>query len=370
MAGKSRAIEVLAVTYTFLLISTIATLLRIYCRAWVVKGFAADDWLAVAAQILFIVFCAYEITGVGYGTGRHIPDIEPENIPRAMHMWWACEPLYVLTGMAIKASIAIFLLRICVTKTHRIIIYVVTAVTEVYSLFFFLLFVLQCRPTALFWLRCWTDWTFSTLPVFLVWNLQMDRKVKISVIAILAAGAIASSATIIRFPYLYSLTDIDDFLYSTVDVAIWSTVETGLGITASGVATLRPLLKMFFGGGSSAPGHGSSARVWRRTGSGHRNAGYIRSGTNNGETFDLHDQPGKNIGVTTTINHGDERVKSTGHDSKVKGDGASVGSESGPDVDDWNNSQSELAVEEPHSSNGWNIMVHKTIVQTRGAEAV
>jgi hypothetical protein len=131
-------------------------------------------------------------------------------------MWWTCEPLYVLTNMAIKASIAIFLLRICVTKTHRMIIYIVTGVTEVYSLFFFLLFVLQCRPTALFWLRytatppegqcldasvvsnsfygysaisCWTDWTYSIMPIFLVWNLQMDSKVKISVIGILAAGA-------------------------------------------------------------------------------------------------------------------------------------------------------------------------------------
>jgi hypothetical protein len=118
--------------------------------------------------------------------------------------------------MFIKASIAIFLLRICVTKTHRMIIYIVTGITEVYSLFFFLLFVLQCRPTSLFWLRvganppeghcldasvvansfygysaisCWTDWTFSILPVFLVWNLQMDRKVKFSVMGILAAGA-------------------------------------------------------------------------------------------------------------------------------------------------------------------------------------
>jgi hypothetical protein len=131
-------------------------------------------------------------------------------------MWWTCEPLYVLTNMLIKASIGIFLLRICVHKVHKIIIWVVTGVTEVYGLFFFLLFVLQCRPTSLFWLRytdnppsgncisakvvsdcfygysaisCWTDWTYSILPMLLVWNLQMDRKVKISVVFILAAGA-------------------------------------------------------------------------------------------------------------------------------------------------------------------------------------
>jgi hypothetical protein len=51
MAGRSRAPEVLGVAYTFLVLSTVATLLRIYCRAWVMKGFAADDWLAVCAQV-------------------------------------------------------------------------------------------------------------------------------------------------------------------------------------------------------------------------------------------------------------------------------------------------------------------------------
>jgi hypothetical protein len=131
-------------------------------------------------------------------------------------MWWTCEPLYVLANMAIKASIAIFLLRICVNKIHKFIIWAVIGVTEVYSLFFFLLFVLQCRPTSLFWLRygdsppsgscldaivvsdafyaysaisCLTDWTYSILPIFLVWKLQMNKRVKISVVAILAAGA-------------------------------------------------------------------------------------------------------------------------------------------------------------------------------------
>ena len=72
-------------------------------------------------------------------------------------MWWTCEPLYVLTNMAIKASIALFLLRLCVHKYHRAVVWAVTAITEVYSLFFFLLFVLQCRPTALFWLRYTAD---------------------------------------------------------------------------------------------------------------------------------------------------------------------------------------------------------------------
>jgi hypothetical protein len=105
--------------------------------------------------------------------------------------------------MAIKASIGIMLIRLTVSKTQRYILYVNIAVTQIYSLFFFFVFLFQCYPSSYFWERvadpnakgsCMNpqiaDWTFSILPVFLVWNLQMDKKEKASVIAILATGAL------------------------------------------------------------------------------------------------------------------------------------------------------------------------------------
>jgi hypothetical protein len=36
----------------------------------------------------------------------------------------------------------------------------------------------------------------------------------------------------------------DDFLYDTVDIAIWSDIEQGLAITAGSLATLRPLYRI------------------------------------------------------------------------------------------------------------------------------
>jgi hypothetical protein len=180
----------------------------------------------------------------------------------------------------------------------------------------------------------------------------------------------ASSATIIRFPYLYSLTDIDDFLYSTSDVAIWSTVETGLGITAAAVATLRPLLRSFLGHGSSADGNGNSARPWQRTGSNHPSNGYLRShgvGANGEEAFDLHDNAGKRIGVTTVIDHGEDGKAGESY----KRGSRSEESESVRDLQGWNSSQSELAADkdgQPRPEKGWNVLVKKTVVQTRGSD--
>lgn len=120
----------------------------------------------------------------------------------------------MLANMALKFSIGIFLLRIAVARTHRIIIWTVVVVTEVYGFVYFLLFVLQCIPSEYFWtqytggkghcinpkvtvdatyvysaISCWADWTLAIIPVFLVWNLQMNSRTKVVVALILALGA-------------------------------------------------------------------------------------------------------------------------------------------------------------------------------------
>lgn len=116
--------------------------------------------------------------------------------------------------MAIKASIAIMLYRLSVRPAHKMILWVVTIITEVYGLFFFFLFIFQCSPSEYFWTRltggegscldtsivvgatygysaltCISDLFYSILPVLLVWSLQMGRKEKAAVVVILAMGA-------------------------------------------------------------------------------------------------------------------------------------------------------------------------------------
>lgn len=102
------------------------------------------------------------------------------------------------------------------------------------------------------------DWALGTLPLFIVWDLQMKLKTKALVAGILAFAAIGSTATIVRMFYIHTLMDGPDFLYATTDVAIWSTVEPGIGIAASSIATLRPLVRhcLWRMGFASAPADG------------------------------------------------------------------------------------------------------------------
>lgn len=116
--------------------------------------------------------------------------------------------------MAIKASIAVMLLRLTIVTSHRIVIYVTLAIAELYGAFYFFLFVLQCRPSSYFWtqytggkgtcvdaavvvnatyaysaITCAGDWTLAILPFFMVWKLQMNSRTKLVVALILAMGA-------------------------------------------------------------------------------------------------------------------------------------------------------------------------------------
>ncbi len=53
----------------------------------------------------------------------------------------------------------------------------------------------------------------------------------------------ASIASIVRIPYASGVLDNPDYLYTYEPIAAWSTVEIGVAITASSLATLTPLFR-------------------------------------------------------------------------------------------------------------------------------
>lgn len=88
-----------------------------------------------------------------------------------------------------------------------------------------------------------------------------------------------------------------DFLYKNTDVSIWSTVEPGMGITASSIACMRPLFHAFLSRSKLVGSSHHDAPALRRS-----RVGYIRSNSNKGtEDFRLHQNLAKSIRVTTVI---------------------------------------------------------------------
>ncbi|KAJ4312517.1 hypothetical protein N0V94_007410 [Neodidymelliopsis sp. IMI 364377] len=338
MAREDRSGEFTGVLGFFICICTLLVLLRCYCKLVIVKNFAADDYFSVLTLVSFLVFCTLALLGIHNGTGKRRYLISDEKYPLGMknQWWWSCEPTYVVTNIFLKFSISIFLLRIAVERTHRMVLWVALIVIQVYSVYFFFVFTFQCWPVSFFWeqfrgskghclpsklvvnsfygysaVSCATDWIFSIVPIFIVHKLQMNTKKKITVAVVLAFCAIGSTATIVRIPFIEGLNDKPDFLYSTIDVAIWSTCETGIGLATSAAATLRPLLRQVFGDMST---HDSTSRKHSRMwNSGHPSrSGYREHASQNGKNdIQLSDHDSKNHDVHIVCEGGSSPSGST-----------------------------------------------------------
>ncbi|KAH1487119.1 hypothetical protein KXW25_009407 [Aspergillus fumigatus] len=251
-----RSLEVKVVAAVFMAIASVTVILRCYVRLFVVKAFGWDDGAMVIAMLWYLMFC----------------------------------------GFGCKVSVCIFLRRITVKRLHIWILYCVIALTAIAGLAFMLIMLLQCRPIEYFWTRtaldpsipgscidihiviamtyvysafaALCDFTVGILPIFMVHKLHMRRQTKIAVIGILSMACMYCllSAVIIRIPWVHTFAD-PDFLYATVEIALWSNIEVGLGISAGSLATLRPLLRMLRGSSttddymSPMPGKSSSRRL-------------------------------------------------------------------------------------------------------------
>ncbi|KAJ5567140.1 hypothetical protein N7535_006446 [Penicillium sp. DV-2018c] len=275
---QQRKIAVQTVAATFLSIATITVLLRIYVRGWIVKAFGWDDGSMIVALLFYAMFCGTMIGGSIYGTGYKLEHLEPGNRVLAMEYWWLCEIAYCFSSVGCKISVCLFLMRITIKRVHHWILYIVMTLTVIAAIIFMFLMLLQCKPLEYFWTRlafdpaiegycidiniiinmtyvysafaALCDFTVGLMPIFLVHKLHMKRQTKIAVMGILSMACVASAAVIVRIPFVVTFAD-PDFLYATVQIAIWSNIELGLGITAGSLATLRPLLRIVMGSSST-----------------------------------------------------------------------------------------------------------------------
>ncbi|CAF3472934.1 unnamed protein product [Fusarium graminearum] len=265
-AAETRGPELMAVIVTFFALSLISCVLRFYVRIFMIKAFRGDDWLMAIAMMSYTMYAVFTIYGITQGTGRHMEDLGLEQIHKAMMCWWLGYIGYSLTMMMCKLSIGFFLLNVATSKLHKWVIYITMFCSTVSGLLFFFISIFQCQPISYAWMKdqpgkcinlnvtiyltimysitaVISDFIFALLPGLIIWKLQLKKRTKYSLIPLLAMGCVASAAVVARFPYLAGYREVD-WLWHTVDVAIWSIIEQGLAITATSLATLRPLFKL------------------------------------------------------------------------------------------------------------------------------
>ncbi|KAM0492554.1 hypothetical protein ACHAP8_009909 [Fusarium lateritium] len=86
----------------------------------------------------------------------------------------------------------------------------------------------------------------------------MKLATKVSLAAILGLAALASLCTIVRLPYVKYYVIIPNYLYNVTHIVIWSILESGIGIVAGSLPSLRQLASRHFrfdSNSDSSPAH-------------------------------------------------------------------------------------------------------------------
>lgn len=133
--------------------------------------------------------------------------------------WWLGQILYVFTCTIARLSIAATLLRLTIDRTHSYILYGVVTFSTSIGIVFLFFTIFQCHPVAYYWnhypeaghclninillgivymysgVAATCDIMLGSLPILLIWRLQMDRRTKSAVSGILGiAGMFVCSA--------------------------------------------------------------------------------------------------------------------------------------------------------------------------------
>ncbi|KAI6764108.1 hypothetical protein HG530_007897 [Fusarium avenaceum] len=180
--------------------------------------------------------------------------------------FWIGQTLYCLSLIPLKCSICVTLLRIAVKKVHRRIIWATIIFTIVTMLYNFIGGFVGCTPITANWDnrgKCSipylmstayvvsigavvSDWICAILPIFMLYRSNMRKATKVSVSIILGLAALASLCTIVRLPYLRAFSHPDNYLYNVAYIMLWSTLESGIGIVAGSLPSLRKLVSSRF----------------------------------------------------------------------------------------------------------------------------
>ncbi|KID82018.1 cation-transporting ATPase 4, partial [Metarhizium majus ARSEF 297] len=291
--ADDRGPQMMGVIVALFVTSIISGALRFYTHGVIIKRFFAEDYLtvvALASQLLYTAYTTVGILGVTHGLGKHNVDVPPEDRPTAILYRWLASLFYIVISLLTKWIVGLFLLRICPHRRWRqITIWTILASVTVFSIMFFFFAFFACQPVQYQWTRynpvpatgtcnatafatvttyiaavlnIIADWVLPALPASLVWKSQIEPPVKASIIALLCLGSTASIATIVRIPYADGILNSPDYLYTFTDLGIWSTVEIGVALTASNLATLKPLMRKLriFSSMSGITQYGSRSR--------------------------------------------------------------------------------------------------------------
>ncbi|GKT96869.1 integral membrane protein [Colletotrichum tofieldiae] len=227
----SRAIQVIA--YVMSSLSTLVIALRVYERLKLSesrKVWGWDDTFAVAGWIPLWPSVAFLIIATRWGLGAHDAQIPERGLIyyqiKVKEDMFYFEVIYFASSVLTKLAMAIMIVRLSSTRVYSYIIWGNMAVLGINTTVCMVIMLVGCHPIPALWneklgycripngwmlvsyagsvILAMVDWTCAITPFFMIRSLQMPKRRKISLQAVLSFGVIGSAAGLVRMGYYHS----------------------------------------------------------------------------------------------------------------------------------------------------------------------
>ena len=268
-AAETNLPRILAITCAVNLLALGFVVARVYTRAFLKKSFGHDDTVMVTAMLCAVGGMVCNIIMGKYGLGRHIDSISISDMIMFNKVAFVQSVMSAITGLGLlKISIALMLLRLSSDTNPWFArsLWALIAFTCAYTFMAWMTFFLQCQPLYGVWDRtlqpppnCYsvqmlinfgivntacnifTDVCFATLPIPIIWRLQMKNRTRIYLCVVLSLGYFAVILGVLKAIYQMALGTDNDRTFNQW-LQFWGFLQLNVGIIAACAPTLRPLV--------------------------------------------------------------------------------------------------------------------------------
>ncbi|KAJ5291212.1 hypothetical protein N7478_000463 [Penicillium angulare] len=266
MAGDhgSQGPVVAGICIAFAILTFLVLALRLFARIYVLGKMGLDDYLIIGACLLAWAFIAATISAVQNGLGQHYVDTDKSLLINYSFAVWLSSMFYLACLGFIKTSVLWFYTRLGDRYLTRM-SHVMMAIIICQAGSFVLVAAFQCSPVSKAWtgaaggkcvdinifylcnaaLNIFTDVLTYTLPVRVIFKLQMPQKQKIVLALILCLGLFACVSSIIRITYIPAMLTSADYTYAISGAMYWSVIETNIGILAASIPSFKAIASRF-----------------------------------------------------------------------------------------------------------------------------
>ncbi|KAF2123897.1 hypothetical protein P153DRAFT_302951 [Dothidotthia symphoricarpi CBS 119687] len=212
-----------------------------------------DDATMAVVVALAIPPAVFAPMLVDNGLGRDIWTLKADQITNFLKLFFMGEIFYVLALGISKISILFSFLRVFPAKDFRMQVYGVMGLSVAFTVAFFFATTFQCIPVSFAWTtwdglhegRCnnvhlqgWIsaginialDMIVMMLPLKHLWNLNMNLKKKIMVIAMFSVGIFVIFTSSIRLYSLVHFANSKNLTWDYVEAGYWSLIEIDVSI--------------------------------------------------------------------------------------------------------------------------------------------